>query len=100
MQKLKSKKQSSTAGRKRVTFHFKAHLGSTVYLSGSFNNWNGNAKEMNDGSGNGEYFATLFLPPGKYEYKFIVNGEWHVDPECPNWEVNDLGTLNSIITIG
>ena len=55
---------------------------------------------MKDPKGDGGYSISLFLSPGKYEYKFVINGEWHVDPECPNWEVNDLGTLNSIITIG
>jgi len=100
MQILKCEKQTSTTGGKRVIFHFKSHPGSTVYLTGSFNNWNENAKKMIDVSGNGDYSTTLFLPSGKHEYKFVVNGEWHVDPECPNWEVNGLGTLNSIITIG
>ena len=92
-------KTSSTAGRKRIQFHLKADPGSRVYLSGSFNNWSNKAKKMVDRHNSGEYSVILYLPPGKYEYKFIVNGEWRVDPECPNWIVNDYGTLNSVIVV-
>jgi len=37
--------------------------------------------------------------PGRYEYKFLVDGEWHRDPV--NQEVcdNDFGTLNSVIFV-
>lgn len=31
-----------------------------------------------------EVFSTvLYLPPGKYEYKFVVDGAWHYDPKQP-----------------
>jgi hypothetical protein len=31
-----------------------------------------------------DIFSTvLYLPPGKYEYKFIVDGAWHYDPRQP-----------------
>lgn len=98
MKKTMTKKTAKT-GRKRVEFHLKADPGSEIYLSGSFNDWSGKAKKMIDRYKSGEYAATLFLAPGKHEYKYLVNGEWHVDPECPNWVVNDCGTLNSVITV-
>ena len=99
MRRPASHKKSTTAGRKRIQLHIKADPGSEVYVSDSFNNWNENAKKMVDRNNVGEYRATLYLPPGKHEYKFIINGEWHVDPECPNWAVNDCGTLNSVLVV-
>ena len=46
-------------------------------------------KRMKDLKGNGGYSISLFLLPGKREYKFVVNGEWHVDPERSVWIVNE-----------
>jgi len=99
MKKTTSTKKSTTAGRKRIQIHLKADPGSEVYVSGAFNNWNEKAKKMVDRNQSGVYGITLYLPPGKHEYKFIINGEWHVDPECPNWVVNECGTLNSVLIV-
>jgi len=45
------------------------------------------------------YHATLYLPPGRYEYKFIINGEWRDDSACPAWVTNEYGTRNSLLQI-
>ena len=99
MKNRKSNRISPTSGRKRIYFHLKTDPENEVFMAGSFNDWNQKAKKMVDRDKNGEYGITLFLLPGRHEYKFIINGEWHVDPECPDWVVNDCGTLNSIITV-
>ena len=99
MNESKSMKQSTTAGRKRQNFRIRADPGSDVYISGTFNSWNGEAKKMKDSNGDGEYSLSLLIPPGRHEYKFVINEKWHVDPECPNWVVNDHGTLNSVIHV-
>ena len=99
MKKKESQKQSTTAGRKRRNFRIRADPGSDVYISGSFNNWDSEAKKLKDSNGDSVYSLSLLLPPGRYEYKFVINGEWHVDPECPDWVVNEHGTLNSVIHV-
>ena len=92
-------KKSKTAGRRRVSFLVKANPGSEVYLAGSFNNWDPKTKRMKESKTEGEYTVKLMLAPGEHQYKFIINGEWHVDPECSNWVRNDHGTLNSLIRV-
>ena len=94
-----TKRKPTTAGRKRTLFQVKARPGSEVYLAGSFNNWDQRAKKLKDTNGKGEFTTMLYLPKGKHEYKYVINGEWHVDPECPKWVQNECGTLNSLITI-
>ena len=47
----------------------------------------------------GLFKAVCMLAPGTYEYKFVINGEWTVDPNNPNFVVNDLGTLNSVVEV-
>ena len=99
MNKNKSKKQSTDPSHKQQSFRIRANPGSDVYLSGSFNSWNGAAKKLKDTTGDGDYSISLLIPPGKHEYKFVLNGEWHVDPECDDWVVNEHGTLNSVIDV-
>ena len=81
---------------KRVTFTVRAREGCKVSLAGSFNNWDPTAKEMTDKKGDGVFVATLNLPVGSHEYKFVIDGIWCADPECSDWVQNDLGTLNSL----
>lgn len=68
-----------------------------VKLSGSFNGWSETAFDMTRTDGGWE--TTLDLPPGVYEYKFIVDGEWMEDPRNPNTRSNRYHTLNSILEI-
>jgi 1,4-alpha-glucan branching enzyme len=91
---------AGAGGRKRVTFQFRAEPGSRVYLAGSFNGWDPTARLLADRSGTGVFSTTLMLAPGRYEYKFVVNGVWCVDPECPEWVANDQGSLNSVLNVG
>ena len=41
----------------------------------------------------------MFLAPGHYEYKYVVNGTWCVDPQCDDWRANDHGSLNSVLQV-
>lgn len=83
-------------GGKRVTFEIVSNPGSEVFLAGSFNSWDARRHQMKDTRGNGKYTITLKLPKGEHEYKFVINGNWVVDPECQDWVRNSLGTLNSV----
>lgn len=90
---------SSTKGRRRVVFGVRSAPGSEVYVAGTFNNWSPKQKRLKDAKGDGVYSAALLLPTGRHEYKFVVNGVWSVDPECPQWVQNELGSLNSVIHV-
>ena len=54
-----------------------------VYVSGTVNNWSGNANQLTDADGDGVYEGTLTLMPGSYEYKFTYDnwtGQETLDP--------------------
>ncbi len=91
---------AKTGGAKRVALRFRAETGSKVFLAGTFNRWDATAKQLKDRDGDGVFTTTLVLAPGRYEYKFVVNGVWCVDPECPEWVANDQGWLNSVLNVG
>ena len=82
-----------------VTFAYQAPgAAKAVYVAGDFNNWNPSGKAMkNDG---GLWKATLDLPPGRYEYKFVVDGEWVEDPRATASAPNPFGGKNSVIVVG
>ena len=85
--------------RRRVEFSVHAEPGSTVFLAGSFNDWNQQKKQLKDAAGNGDFRGILFLMPGRYEYKFIINGIWEIDAGNPDVVSNGLNSLNSVITV-
>lgn len=65
-----------------------------VILSGSFVHWSETRLKMNkeeDGWG-----MDIPLKPGKYWYKFIVDGKWITDPSNKNRENDGEGNVNSV----
>jgi 1,4-alpha-glucan branching enzyme len=75
-----------------------AGSGSEIFVAGSFNDWDPRRNKLAD-QGGGLFRLALLLPRGSYEYKFVVNGLWQVDPKCPDWVPNNLGSLNSVIRV-
>ena len=85
----------------RVVLTVQADPGSTVYLAGSFNSWDPQGLRMVDKDGNGLYSVSVTLAPGIYEYKFVINGVWTLDPDPDrDWTQNGLGTLNRVLRVG
>lgn len=68
-----------------------------VALAASFNNWNQSqlicAREGN------EWVCRVDLKPGTYTYKFIVDGNWVLDPVNPNTAEDEAGNVNSVIEV-
>ncbi len=87
----------TTKGKRRVTFFLAAPGATTVFLAGDFNDWDENFP-MNM-KPNGKCSKTLMLHPGRYEYKFKVDGHWQCDPENPSRCDNVHGTTNSVIIV-
>jgi len=47
----------------------------------------------------GRWQAIVTLPPGVYEYKFVVDGQWRPDPKAKQSAPNPHGTVNSVIEV-
>lgn len=82
----------------------KAPDAQSVFLAGTFNNWDPGTTPM-ERSENGEWSAQLELAQGRYEFKFIVDGEWccapgcQADHTCPDCVPNDCGTMNRVLEV-
>jgi len=69
----------------------------SVLVTGNFNGWNRDGYKMS--WENGKWILPLNLHPGKYIYKFIVDGKWILDPANKLYEANEYGTDNSVLWI-
>ncbi len=89
---------SFVAAKPNYTFRLKGFKNAkSVKLSGTFNGWDKNGYTM---AHNGdEWTISINLKPGKYLYKFIVDGKWMRDPGNKYWEENDSENSNSVLWI-
>jgi 1,4-alpha-glucan branching enzyme len=68
-------------------------------LCGDFNGWSPDATVMqrrNDGN----WEVCLSLGPGRYQYKYLVDGQWRHDPAAKENAKNEFGSFNSIVEVG
>jgi phosphotransferase system HPr (HPr) family protein len=66
-----------------------------VLLAGDFNNWKPEPMSKREK----EFHASMKLEPGVYQYKFVVDGQWQVDPYAKENTQNDFGTVNSVLQV-
>jgi 1,4-alpha-glucan branching enzyme len=100
----KPKPQSSTE-LKTTVFTCHAADAKEVFLAGTFNGWDPAGTPMRETSG-GNWSAELELAPGRYEYKFIVDGVWCCEPgdheaesTLPDCVPNAFGSFNREIHV-
>ncbi len=83
---------------KTITFKISAPSARDVKLAGDFNSWNP-SKTILKKSKDGTWTRDLDLKPGRYEYKFVVDGQWQRDQSNSHLAKNAFGTENSVIQI-
>ncbi|MCK4237343.1 MAG: isoamylase early set domain-containing protein [Candidatus Krumholzibacteria bacterium] len=83
-----------------VHFSIYAPRAGRVNIVGDFNNWSMTADPLYDRDGIGLWTILMPITPGRYEYKYILNGEkWIPDPGNSH-EVDDgFGGLNSVLVV-
>ena len=62
-----------------------------VQLAGDFNDWKPEQEPLFNLSGCGLWQKTVDLPPGRYEYKYVIDGNWVLDPTNPQTTPGPLG---------
>jgi cellulose biosynthesis protein BcsQ len=70
----------------------------SVAVTGDFTDWSVEGMPMRPRE-DGVWELELDVEPGCYEYKFIVDGVWKVDPQNPERVRNNYGQLNSILVV-
>jgi hypothetical protein len=84
--------------RGNTTFRLKGHEdASVVVLTGSFNEWN--QSQLVFGREGAEWVCRIDLDPGVYRYKFIVDGDWLLDPSNPDTAEDEAGNVNNVLEV-
>ncbi|RPI71302.1 MAG: hypothetical protein EHM45_23770, partial [Desulfobacteraceae bacterium] len=68
--------------KKKIQFQLSLPEAQNVSLAGDFNDWDVNAhplKKQANGNGEKKWRTVLYLSPGIYEYRYLVDGEWRND---------------------
>ena len=103
-------------GRTPTVFRCAASNAKSVFLAGDFNGWSDYATPVQR-SPDGFWTVAIALPPGRYEFKFVVDGHWcngdgGDGPWCngsggdgpydgrDNCLANPFGSMNRVINVG
>ena len=83
---------------KDVLFEFYAPAAQAVSLAGTFNGWDA-AKNPLKKNNTGSWRLKLSLQPGRYEYRYKVDGTWENDQRPVACVPNAFGTWNCIVEV-
>jgi chromosome partitioning protein len=80
-----------------VLFTLEAPAAERVQIAGDFNHWEpaGNELELSDGV----WRTVISLEPGRYRYRYVVDGAWKPDPLNPGIEPSPYGDYDSVIDL-
>ena len=71
----------------------------SVQIAGDFNGWNPGRTSLEEVS-DGAWAVTIPLPPGRYEYMFVVDGQaWISDPFAAEHNDDGFGSQNAVLDV-
>lgn len=78
---LRCRMPKQKSAKQKVTFSLAAPDARDVQLAGDFTGWQQTPISLKRDK-TGTWKKTVTLPPGRYEYRLLVDGEWRDDPQC------------------
>ncbi|CAN5382792.1 hypothetical protein BH09PLA1_BH09PLA1_23290 [soil metagenome] len=82
-----------------VIFSVRFENARRVQIAGDFNNWSPMSTPMMTNGQPGVFKMSLPLKPGRYRYRFVVDGNWVTDPNNQYVEANQFGELNNVVEV-
>ena len=80
-----------------VMFTLEALDAARVHLAGDFNDWSLDGSEMEPAGG--VWKKVVKLPPGRYRYRYVVDGRWQSDPLNVAVEPSPYGGEDSVLVL-
>jgi 1,4-alpha-glucan branching enzyme len=65
-----------------VEFRCHAPTANAVFLAGTFNDWDYRSTPLARDA-DGTWSCALALATGFYHYKYVIDGRWCCEPQCP-----------------
>ncbi len=81
-----------------ILFSYRNPNAKEVLVAGDFNQWVGEHM-MKVEEDSDRWHKILPISAGVYRYKFLVNGEWTIDPQNRQMEPTPYGGLNSVFEV-
>lgn len=97
-EQLRQIKKPYTTELCRVDFQLYEPDAGNVFVAGTFNDWNASATPLHR-QPDGKWTTVLKLKPGRYEYKFVVDGNWQADPMSWQSVRNPFDGFNSVLDV-
>jgi 1,4-alpha-glucan branching enzyme len=82
---------------KTIEFRLTMPQAQTVAVAGTFNNWDTKRNPLQKDGTN--WRTSVLLAPGRYEYRFVADGQWLNDPNAKETVGNDFGSTNSVLVV-
>jgi 1,4-alpha-glucan branching enzyme len=89
---------TTSPAKKKTTFALSAPGAKNVLLAGNFTDWEASPKPMKPNK-SGVWKVVVSLAPGRYEYRFIVDGQWVDDPSATERAANPYGGCNCVLVV-
>ncbi len=89
-------------GPREVIVRYRDAAASDVRIAGDFNGWvpDKGVRSLIESEGQTRVWTKILqLPPGTYQYRYVVDGEWREDPENPEVVTSALGGRSSVLVV-
>ena len=80
-------------------FFYHASKANRVKIVGTFNNWNTSEESLMERKKDGTWSKRIYLAPGTYQYRFLIDDVWGEDQNSSNQVDNSFGGKNSVVEI-
>lgn len=87
-----------SAAENELLFVLPALNAENVSVVGSFNDWE--PSPLSDEDGDGIWTARVSVPPGRYEYAFVIDGRWWGQDPLADEYVRSFGEYSSVRYVG
>lgn len=87
---------------REVVVQYRAEHANDVRIAGDFNDWipDKGVRSLVQSEGPQRVWTKILrLPPGTYQYRYVVDGEWRQDPENPRSVDGPVGNKNSLLVV-
>ena len=81
-----------------VRFELEAPSARRVALAGTFNDWDPDDTPLIFKGGD-KWATKLLLASGRYEYRYVVDGQWVDDPKAKIFVANPHGGRNAVLQV-
>jgi chromosome partitioning protein len=90
------------ASSRQVVVRFRDPGAADVRIAGDFNGWvpDKGVRSLIESDGEAKVWTKILsLPPGTYQYRYVVDGEWREDPSNPQVVTNAVGGRSSVLVV-